>query len=339
MERNRKQWLLTGILWGLCACILISMFFTFFRLDIKSVVSGSFPESSDWLNANALLGGVGNAELFRISGLKVLTSLFKTDSSLGEAGNHWAVFMRVMILVPWGAAIATAILIFFKKRWGYLTSAIASAATCVFELLSTFLFVPSILSAEIAAGAGQLVAGAISSEATESAIGQAAADVVGSIVDSGVSGTVTPAVIRKMILKGIGPAWYLTVLPLAAAAAVAIYMFFVFGSQAEAAQAVEEPAMVCSAGPLPGIPISFRGSEEIIIGSSPAEANYILGERDCSPRHCSVRYESASGRYVLTVYGNSYVTLKNESFGAGPHYVDRGSVLQIGYGSCTLTLI
>ena len=290
MERNRKQWLLTGILWGLCACILISMFFTFFRLDIKSVGSGSFPESSDWLNANALLGGFGNAELFRISGLKVLTSLFKTDSSLGEAGNHWAVFMRVLILVPWGAAIATAILIFFKKRWGYLTSAIASAATCVFELLSTFLFVPSILSAEIAAGAGQLAAGAISSETTESAIGQAAADVVGSIVDSGVSGTVTPAVIRKMILKGIGPAWYLTVLPLAAAAAVAIYMFFVFGSQAEA-------DLSCENGTDRSVPSAMCGTYPV--GSDVSSVPMVIGipkqQRDAPDRsHAYQRVDNAA---------------------------------------------
>lgn len=338
MDKTKKQLMLRGILWGLCACILLSMFLTFFELDFKSAISGVSQSVSNWVSGNGLLGIVGKTDLIKVSGLNIISSLFKADKSMDAAGQNWVIFLRFMVLIPYGVAIAAAILTFFSKRWGYLTSAIASAAACVFEVLSTFLFVPSIISAELADGAGQL-AESITSDSTESALGDAISHLAGSVASSNTSKAVTPGVIRKVVTKGIGPAWWMTILALAGIAAVTIFMLIAFRTETAAAAAPEEPAMVCSAGALPGIPITFRGSEEIIIGSSPEEANYIVSERDCSPRHCSVRYESASGRYILTVYGSSYVSLKNEALGAGPHYMDRGSVLQLGYGSCSLTLI
>jgi hypothetical protein len=66
--------------------------------------------------------------------------------------------------------------------------------------------------------------------------------------------------------------------------------------------AIAAPALICTAGMYKGLAITFKVNQVVVVGTDPTQCNVVISQNASaiSPRHCSISFDSATQRYIIT---------------------------------------
>ena len=329
MKRNNGLLIATIII---CAVILGSMFFPLLKVDFSSVMDDSIPFAKQLQEVSDLLESSGKEMTLDVSGKAVLSTVGKGTRDIGSLGKELMLLLRLFVLTSCVCAVLIILFSFFQKMWAKVLSVILSAVGCIITILQLVWILPSRLSSMIADRVGDTVS-AIVTQITE-ASGTVASEISEETV-------VKASEIRKLVLRGVRPALWVTVAAFGILLIISILRICLKDTlrDASGSRTFTQPSFQCSDGPLAGETIPIGPDDEISFGNDPAYANMVIQRDDIAPLHCRISYNQEKGKYKVQVLDDADVLLKGKKLKSGECDLKRGSEIFLGPGDCSILLL
>lgn len=343
---GKKKWALSVFMILVSIGILASMFLNYISVDLSSIIKGNVPFGETVNAISELFGKVKEAGTIEMSGLQVLKTVMKSSRVLDRAGEQLLLFLRLLVLVPYAAAILVILFSLFRRVWSYILTLLFSAAGLGFTLFGTLYLIPSKISSIASKTAGNAVGNIVSGLAGESnnpitnAITEIAADAAADLASGKVEEAASVAKVRSLMFKGVGPAWWIAAVGLGVLILLSVVgIILAVRKGAVKVGADHRAGFICAKGDLPGYEVPLEAGDSIFFGSDPSSASMVIKEPGVSPRHLRLSFLPQKGMYCISIYPGSVVYYKGKQLKEGETLLPAGAQIALGTRECTVDLI